>query len=163
MNGSLHRVQPDADHELAPASDVAMRLLAAREHSRYELARKLRTRGYHDDAIDEALGRLQSEGLLSDERFARSLIEQRVRKGYGPLRIRADLAEKGVSSELAGSALEQAGVDWQEALQTVAARRFGNDDESLDHRAMARRGRQLTQRGFPSGMVYRYLEQLRRG
>ncbi|MCB1803345.1 MAG: regulatory protein RecX [Gammaproteobacteria bacterium] len=165
MIGSPKQSLPEGETEVdgPPAIEVALRLLAAREHSRYEMNRKLRSRGYDDDAIASALDRLQSEDLLSDQRFTRSLIEQRVRKGYGPLRIRSDLAERGVDSRLAGSLLDEADIDWAHALQAVAARRFGDGRDPLDHKALARRARQLVQRGFPGSLVRRYLEQFRAG
>ena len=60
----------------------ALRLLTSREHSRRELQRKLLARGHDEAGIECALDELSDSGLLSDER---------VRKGFGLVRIRQEL------------------------------------------------------------------------
>lgn len=139
---------------------AAVRVLAARDHSRDELRAKLRRR--FDDAatIETVLDGLQGQGLISDSRFAEGYVRQRVAKGYGPLRIRAELAERGIDGAEAGLALEGAEVDWSERLQRVAQGRFG-DAPAADSRELGRRGRFLAQRGFPTAMIRRYLDGLR--
>jgi len=52
------------------AYEQAVRLLARREHSRRELARKLAERDFPEAEREAALDRLEREGLQSDERFA---------------------------------------------------------------------------------------------
>ena len=71
---------------------AAMDLLARREHGRVELTRKLRKRGAPEDMIDTALQQLSEEGLLSEARYLESFVAYRARAGYGPLRIREELA-----------------------------------------------------------------------
>ena len=92
----------------------AIRLLAIREHSRFELEKKLKDKGYERLEIDEALDRLSKEGYLSDIRFSSSYIRSRLRKnpeGRSVLILR--LKEKGVSSEIANEALDEV---WNEGL-----------------------------------------------
>ena len=55
----------------------AMDLLARREYSVYELADKLRTRGYDDDSVAEVVEELQRERLLSDERLIDDHVDPR--------------------------------------------------------------------------------------
>ncbi len=79
----------------------AMDLLARAEQTRYLLALKLRKRGMSDGTISPALDRLERQGLLSDERYARAWAEERARRrGEGPARIAAGLAARGVSEDL---------------------------------------------------------------
>ena len=59
--------EPDPDTR---ARNVAMRLLARREHSRAELRGKLVRRGFENDSVEELLKGLEDQDLLSDERFA---------------------------------------------------------------------------------------------
>ena len=75
----------------------AMDLLARREHGRVELTRKLRQRGACPEMIDIALDRLTEEGLLSESRYLESYIRYRARSGYGPLRIREELNQRGLA------------------------------------------------------------------
>src|SRR3546814_21124082 len=82
-----------------------MDLLARREHGRVELARKLRQRGAPPELIEQALDRLCEQGLLSESRYLESFVRSRANAGYGPLRIREELAQRG----LARADIEQIG------------------------------------------------------
>ncbi|MGI9025725.1 MAG: regulatory protein RecX, partial [Burkholderiaceae bacterium] len=87
----------------------AVGLLARREHSRVELARKLQRYLEPDDdasEIDRVLDRLQAQNLLSDARFAQALVTQRAPR-YGDLRMRRDLRDRGVESIEADAAMEK--------------------------------------------------------
>ena len=79
------------------ARSVALRLLARREHSRYELAIKLRQRKIPPDVFDPVLDEYEREGWLDDDRFAEIYSRQRIEAGYGPLRILAELQQRGVN------------------------------------------------------------------
>ena len=147
---------PDID-EAALIELSAVKLLGGREHSRKELQRKLRARFNDTGLIDEVLDRLQQQSLLSERRFAENYVGQRCRKGYGPLRIRAELAERGVSGELITDCLDDAGIDWQEILLETAEAKFGRQ-AAEDRRALAKRGRFLEQRGFPISLIRRYFD-----
>ena len=58
-------------------------MLARREHSAFEVRRKLKQKDLPESEIEEAVERLQQEGLLSDRRFAEAYIHMRAGKGYG--------------------------------------------------------------------------------
>ncbi|MGB8146312.1 MAG: regulatory protein RecX, partial [Chromatiaceae bacterium] len=73
------------------ARNLALRLLAGREHSRRELERKLLARGYEAAILVGVLDALTETGLLSDERMAEAYVAGRLRKGFGPLRLRQEL------------------------------------------------------------------------
>ena len=109
------------------ARNSAMRFLARREHSRAELRGKLVGRGFENDSVEELLQGLEDLDLLSDERFAMSLIASRAETGYGPKRIDLELRNRGVSEELAREALAKAEVDWGQQVTDQAVRKFGSD------------------------------------
>lgn len=134
---------------------TAMDLLARREHGRVELTRKLRQRGAEPELIDAALDRLAEEGLLSEERYLESFISYRARSGYGPLRIREDLSQRGLARVDIERALGQCGFDWRLQLQEVWQRKFGQ--MPLDAKQRAQQGRYLTYRGYSMEMVSRLL------
>ena len=149
--------------ELDEATEIelaAVKLLSVREQSRHELRRKLRARSADAELIDAVLDDLERRGLLSDERFAEAYVEQRSRKGYGPLRIRAELSERGVGHEVAARWLDEGPYDWGEILVRTAERKFG-ETAATDVRALAKRGRFLEQRGFPLSLVRHYLDWVR--
>jgi regulatory protein len=129
----------------------AVELLARREHSAQELARKLRTRGCDQAVVETVLARLAAERLQSDARYAEVYLRQRSEKGYGPQRIRAELQERGVDERLIGEAMRRAvdegEVDWFERAATAYVRKFGGRPvEDLKDRA--KRQRFLQYRGF---------------
>lgn len=126
----------------------AVGLLSRREHSRVELGRKLRRSLTPDDdpaEIERVLDRLAAQDLLSDARFAASLVRQRGQR-YGDLRLARDLRERGVDDAEADAAL--AAIDGTEAERALAAwaRRFDALPTSADERG--RQGRYLQARGF---------------
>lgn len=134
---------------------AAMDLLAQREHGRVELTRKLRQRGAPPELIDSALDRLTEEGLLSESRYLESFIASRARGGYGPQRIREELAQRGLPRGDIDQALREADIDWSEQLREVWRRKF--DRQPQDARERAQQGRFLTYRGYSMDMISRLL------
>jgi len=134
---------------------AAMDLLARREHGRMELSRKLRSRGASPDLIEPALEKLADEGLLSEARYLESFVRMRANAGYGPLRIREELTQRGLLREEIEQALRDSGFDWNEQLREVWLRKFG--ELPGDQRERARQGRFLSYRGYPLDSIGRLL------
>ncbi|HBS80986.1 MAG: recombination regulator RecX [Pseudomonas sp.] len=134
---------------------AAMDLLARREHGRMELSRKLRSRGAPPDLIEPALEKLADEGLLSEARYLESFVRMRANAGYGPLRIREELTQRGLLREEIEQALRDSGFDWNEQLREVWLRKFG--ELPGDQRERARQGRFLSYRGYPLDSIGRLL------
>ena len=132
-----------------------MDLLDRREHGRAELARKLRQRGAAGEMIDAELERLAEEGLLSDQRFLECFIRSRANAGYGPLRIRDELGQRGLPRSAVERALADSGIDWADNLRQLWRRRFAGLPQ--DARERAKQGRFLLQRGFALEGVNRLL------
>ena len=134
---------------------VAMDLLARREHGRVELTRKLRQRGATDELIDAALDRLAEQGLLSEERYLHSFVASRARGGHGPLRIREELAQRGLPRDAIEQALNEAEIDWNEQLRAVWQRKFGRPP--ADQQERLKQMRFLASRGFGMDIIQRIL------
>lgn len=134
----------------------ALGLLARREHSRAELRRKLMARGFESDDVDTELERLQAEGLASDVRFAEHYVRVRTGRGYGPVRIRFELRERGVEEEIIGCALEAPEGGWQRHAERVRRGRFGAQPPG-DSTDRARQARFLQFRGFTAEQIGRAL------
>ena len=126
---------------------VAMNLLARREHSALELRNKLKRRFSDSCAIDEQLLRLANENLQSDARFAESYLRQRISRGYGPVRLREELRERGVGEADVDTALQELDTDWYSLAAEVLLRKFGHVDAG-DFKEKARRVRFMQYRGF---------------
>ncbi len=134
---------------------AAMDLLARREHGRAELSRKLRQRGASAELIDPALDRLAEEGLLDESRYLESFIASRARSGHGPLRIREELAQRGLPRADIERALGACEVDWSAQLREVWRRKFARLPQ--DAREKAQQGRFLAYRGYSMESISRLL------
>ncbi len=126
---------------------AAMDLLARREHSRRELKQKLRKRFEDEELIDEQLDRLSEENLQSDSRYAESFLRQRINRGHGPLRIRQEMRQKGISDSGVNAALEEESPDWYALAEDTYRRKFGELPPE-DIKEKAKRSRFMQYRGF---------------
>ena len=126
---------------------AAMNLLARREHSRRELQQKLQRRFGAADELSSVLDALTGEGLQSDRRFAESFLRQRLERGYGPLRVRQEMRERGLDEAAIAAAEAALEPDWDELAEQVYRRRFSGEPVA-DARERARRARFLQARGF---------------
>jgi regulatory protein len=134
----------------------AMDLLARREHGRVELARKLRQRGATAELIEGALDRLEADGLLNESRYLQCYVGSRARAGYGPLRIREELGQRGLLRETVELAIREAEIDWAAQLREVWRRKFSGQ-LPIDAKSRAQQGRFLVYRGYSLEMVGRLL------
>lgn len=143
------RRKPDAEPDPSTLRRRALDLLARREHGRRELAQKLQARGFDADQVHLVIGELEAEGLVSEARYAESYVRSRVARGIGPVRLRGELAARGVEEAEIERALSSAAVDWHELAGEVRTKRFG-PARPADFRERARQARFLHQRGFGS-------------
>jgi len=121
-DGASRRQPPVAESEAA--LEVAISLLAVRDRTRDEVARRLELRGLDATASAAAVEALGQAGYLDDDGFAKRRADALAARGAGDALILDDLARRGVreaAAEAALAALEP---------ESVRARRI-----------MARRGR----------------------
>jgi len=124
-----------------------MEILARREHSRLELEYKLQRRVVSNEILVAALDQLAEDRLLSDERFCETFVRSRVEAGYGPMRIRAELRERGVSDALISRYLIEDHDYWRQRLVALVNRKFGPEPCS-DIKSQLKQQRFLLQRGY---------------
>ena len=122
-----------------------MRLLARREHSRAELARKLQTHVQPEEDLESLLDDLVQRKLLSDERYAESRTRQLSRK-FGAARIVYELRASGIDKELASVASKAIRETEIERAREVWRRKFRAAPVTREERA--KQMRFLQSRGF---------------
>jgi regulatory protein len=135
-----------------------MDFLARREHSEQELARKLGARGYAEDTVVATLAALVADNLLSDARFAEAFVHSRIQRGSGPLKIRAELRERGIAGDLIDTSLNTHSDSWRGLARQAREKRFGSVPPG-DFRERSRQMRFLQQRGFTPGQIKAVLSQ----
>jgi regulatory protein len=122
-----------------------------------ELGRKLSQRGWPRSEVEQVVSALADAGLQSDERFAESFVRMRSGKAYGPVRIRAEMGERGIDKGLIDRALREAEVDWLASASDWYDRRYrGQPIEDLKDKA--RRQQALLRRGLAHSTVRELLD-----
>jgi len=129
-----------------------MDLLARREHSRLELEHKLTARGFEPTTVAQTLDRLVRDRLLVEDRFVESFVLARARKGQGPVRIRAELAQRGIDDSSVSAGIAEADRDWSALAAEVRIKRFGAAPPA-DFRERARQAKFLQYRGFEADQI----------
>ena len=132
----------------------ALRYLAAREHSRLELERKLAR--FCDDADDirRVLDELTARGFISEQRVVDSVLYQRAGK-LGSARVLNELRAKGLSDDAIDRAAETLRATELERARAVWRKKFGT--APADPAERARQMRFLASRGFSGDVVRRVL------
>lgn len=132
--------------------NTALDLLARREHTRLELTRKLKAKKFSSSEIDELLDHLQGEGLQSDKRYTESYVHSRGRRGFGPLRIKLELQERGIASDLVDAYVDFNDQVWLDVACKEYEKKFGAQaTESAKDRA--KHMRFLQSRGFTGDII----------
>lgn len=133
--------------------------MARREHSRRELLDKLALRGFNRDEVEPVIDGMAEQNWQNDERYTECYVRQRIQNGYGPMRIRYELQQRGINDvELDLQAEEQGG--WQKLLLDVYLGKYG-DEKSLTQNEWLKRSRFLQQRGFSGEMIKQVFGELK--
>ena len=141
------------------AQSAAVALLARRDYSSVELARKLSDRGYAAEAVAQALAEMGEARLVDDRRYGANVVAYRARRGQGPVRIRNELRRAGVAAETVESSLA-ADADSPDfvALAREARRRKFGADLPKDWKERSKQARFLQYRGFSTDHIRAVLE-----
>jgi len=135
------------------ARKKAMDYLARREYGQRELIRKLGGAGYDARVAEAAVLQLTTEGLQDDRRFVENLVQSRVNQGKGPVKIQADLGQRGLAGGLVDEVLQDSDFDWFELASQVRRKKFGGAQPE-NYKEKARQMRFLQQRGFEQAQIH---------
>lgn len=97
--------------------------------------------------VDSTLEFLRKYDYLNDKAFVKWLVEQRVNQGKGPMFVKQDLFQKGISSKLAEQALSV--VDFTQALKkeySKALKKYAKEEDG--HKRKNKLTRYLVSKGF---------------
>ena len=149
------RTGPEDDPSVSRRGGLSLRaralnLLAMREHSRAELARKLAPHADSDEQVGAVLEALEQAGHLSERRFVESLIRRRSER-YGSRLIEYELSGHRVADEVSAPLLRELAADERQRALAVWRKRFGRLPEDLAERA--RQQRFLARRGFDAEVI----------
>ncbi len=137
-----------------PLRARALRLIARREYTRQELARKLAPFTEDPQDIPQLLDELERRGWLSESRVVEQVLASR-RRRFGAQRIVYELREKGVSDSAIAGAQRQLQDSELDAAREVWRKKFSGPP--ADARDQARQMRFLQGRGFSLDVIRRLL------
>jgi regulatory protein len=139
---------------------ICLRLLAMREHSQRELLDKLALRGYSRADVEPIIAEFAEQGWQDNQRFAECYARQRMIKGYGPVRIRYELQQRGIA-ELDLEQLAEDNVGgWLNSLLQIYENKF-DQQPKLSRAEWLKRSRFLQQRGFSHDMIKQMCAELK--
>lgn len=132
----------------------ALRLLARREHSRAELARKLGQAGFVQHDIEALLDEFEGKNWLSDQRFAESYVADH-RARAGSVKLAYDLRQRGVSEAVIEGVLSGNRDSELERAREVWRKKFSSVPTNAAEKA--RQLRFLQGRGFTAEVIHKAL------
>ena len=164
-------VSPEQLEELLAESarrkmmNKALDLLSMRDYSRRELSDKLVTKAWEKkEQKDMDLGSLKQQasdicdrieelGLLNEERFARSYVDELLRRKHlSKSGLKTALIQKGVQRDIIETVLEEVEVDPVEQVRELLATKFKNRDLS-DEKQKTRTVNALLRLGYRYGEI----------
>ncbi|NMM09729.1 MAG: recombination regulator RecX [Polaromonas sp.] len=134
----------------------ALRYLAAREHSRAELERKLAPHEETPGQLAQVLDELQAKDFISEARVVESVINRRAAR-FGAARIRYELLNKGLDPETVSGAMDRLKSSEMERAREVWRKKFKNLPP--DAAGRAKQMRFLAARGFGGDVIRRVVSQ----
>ena len=146
------RNQANRGHPTLSLKGRALKYLAAREHSRVELKRKLGPHAESPEQIEAVLDELEAKGLLSAQRFADSVLHRKAAR-FGAARLQAELAQHQLPADIARDATQALRDTEFERAHALWARRYGQLPQTPEDKA--RQMRFLAGRGFSSEVIRR--------
>ena len=129
----------------AEVHEIAVRYLTRREYGIEELRQKLLQRGSDQAIAEKVVSGLADENLVSDQRFTEMYVRTRMRRLFGPLKIRGELRSRGISDFLIAQELSFEQETWFENASQWAEKRCHGE---LDYAWRVKLYRALMNRGF---------------
>ncbi len=158
------------------AREVAFDCLSRRALTYMELETRLKDKGYESTEINVVLARLQELGYLNDRELALTFSQGRLKR-YSRRRVQQDMRNRGLETELIEQTLEStysSDDEFQQCLN-LAKRWWVQERKRCDQKIQdeskkslprelflqQKIARKLLQRGYPSDIVQKVLNQIR--
>lgn len=149
------------------AAEKAASYINIKPRTRHQIVQYLKDKGFEEDVILQAVAELEEYHYIDDFDYCKQYFQYGFEKGRGLERIRRELTEKGVSSDviqMAYDELEDVPDQEEMALSVAAPMVAGLDLESMAYdekrKLQAKIGRRLVSKGFSSEVAYKVIRQL---
>lgn len=140
----------ESQYSLEKATAYAFLLLKFRSRSEHELYTRLKKKGFLEPVIKDTLVFLKEKRFVDDHDFAKSWAQARIKRAYGPRRIRAELKLKGIKEETIADIFREDLKDYQpEKIISALAQKRLRELKGIDlQKAKRRTYAYLLRRGF---------------
>ncbi len=150
--GSMEEGDPSpATSSVADAFARLLRTVSSRDRSEADVRKRLSEAGFSEAAIDQAVDRARSAGILDDARFADVLIRSRVSQGRGKAGIERELADQGIEVDSVSGWPDDYFTDGQSELDRALCLLERKPPAAKNKREAAYR--KLVGKGFSSGVA----------
>ena len=155
-----------AKQQTHSARAAALNYLSYQARTAEEVRRKLRTKDFSADVVEDAVAHLETYGYLNDEAYARAYTRGRFAgRGYGPQRLRMELRKRGVASETIETVLDE--LEEAEDVSATAEHHARKRWEALARESDPRKRMKktidfLVRRGFSYGLAREVVDPLAR-
>ncbi|MBM7572462.1 recombination regulator RecX [Aquibacillus albus] len=149
---SIHRIYTQAIH-----------FLSYRMRSQKELREYLLKKEMDEEDINQIIDRLVKEGLLNDKEFAFAFVRTRINTtSKGPLLIKKELFEKGVSAGIIDEALRVFTYEkqWEKVSKLVSKKQNNSSKKSFNQRIQTLY-QNLLQKGFTQDVISDVLSEIK--
>lgn len=102
--------------------------------------------------IQRLLRDLAEQGAQSDLRFAIARCRWRAQNGFGPIKLRYELAEHQIPEAMVAQVMAEYDGKWQDLADAARRKKFG-DEAPTSFKQWAKQARFLQQRGFASEQI----------
>ncbi|MBH0231121.1 recombination regulator RecX [Halobacillus yeomjeoni] len=152
-------IQTDTLHK---SYTLAINYLSYRMRSEKEIRDYLNEKEVDSEHIDEIVKRLYDEKFLDDQEFANSLVRTRIMtSSKGPLLLKKELLEKGVSAQQAEEALTHFSFDKQyEKARKFAEKKLKNGGKKSFRQQLQNLQQTLMQKGYGGEIIQEVIANL---
>lgn len=152
-------IQTDTIHK---SYTLAINYLSYRMRSEKEIRQYLEEKEVEPEHADEIVKRLHQEKLINDQEFANSLVRTRIMtSSKGPLLVKKELLEKGVSGLEAEEALTYYPFDRQlEKAKKFAEKKLKTNSKKSRRQQVQNVQQTLMQKGFTGDVIQEALADL---
>jgi regulatory protein len=141
--------------------NIALGLIGRRNHTAIELERKLLQRGYDKENVRKIILKCSQLQIIDDKISGRLYLNELIRKGYGPYRIKYVMSQKGLDNHLIDELLFEENVEKNERnlCEQVLAKKIKMVSKKKDPKKIkALLHRFLLSRGFSSSVILDLLQ-----
>ncbi|NIR44860.1 MAG: regulatory protein RecX [Gemmatimonadetes bacterium] len=151
----------------ARAIDAALNYLSYRQRTRLEVRRKLLERGFDEETVEGAMGRLENVGLVDDVAFIGAYVRDRVaHRPMGVRRMASELYVKGIPRDeaiphieatLAEEGIDEEAMAWRVGERKAMSLRVRDEPQDVRRRRLREH---LHRRGFGPRVIREVVDAL---